>query len=791
MMNIRYKHKSKFPAYFRCSLLAFATTATSSPLMAAALEEVIVMAQKREENLQDAPMSITAIQGAELEAMQITSFDDVARASPSITFTPYPNSGNTLILYMRGQGVSDPGQVTIDGSVGLYQDGFYLSRPQSSTIDLADLARVEVLRGPQGTLYGRNTTGGAVNLISSRPTGEFGFKEKLSAGNRDQFRSLTTLELPAWKGVATKFAFLASSIDGYVDNPGNGEDFGMEEQLAGRFDLSWEVTETFVADYFFEKGNLDSTPSYYQNEAWDGQVIVIEGTPYTYFENAGEFRSSSYRPIDLPKSKSDYTMNALTLNWEINDLMSIRSLTGYRTLDWRAQQNFAEAFGFITSTDPNFPLQPFPITFISDNEINTDQFSQELTLIGETESGAIDYVAGLYYFDESSKSDGYGVQIAQGTEITTTRNVTADSTSYAAYGQATWTPSILDDNLHVTLGGRYTKDKRKATRDLISVTNGVIDPSKSQTDAFNNDTYSKFNPASTLAYDWTADLNTYVKVATGYKAGGSSESGPTDQFENTVEPENVTSYEIGLKSQWLDNRVRANFALFESQFDDMQLAFAVDPLDPSIVQSYNAGKAAVRGLEADIAVQALDNLQVSLQYSYLDPDIKEVEALAGTVFDPAVNPAATGVYAVGENIAGAFTLPYAPENSLLLAIDTTLYEENGYNVSAHVDYRYQSSIYATATAGKDIPGRNNWKVPSYGLFNARIALSFELSRGGSIELALWGENLADKEYPSQVIGLGSAVPAQNQLGQVVYGYVESAKAWSEPRSIGVDLNYEF
>ena len=107
-MNIRYKHKSKFPAYFRCSLLAFATTATSSPLMAAALEEVIVMAQKREENLQDAPMSITAIQGAELEAMQITSFDDVARASPSITFTPYPNSGNTLILYMRGQGVSDP-----------------------------------------------------------------------------------------------------------------------------------------------------------------------------------------------------------------------------------------------------------------------------------------------------------------------------------------------------------------------------------------------------------------------------------------------------------------------------------------------------------------------------------------------------------------------------------------------------------------------------------------------------------------------------------------------------------
>jgi iron complex outermembrane receptor protein len=766
-------------------------TTTSAPLMAAALEEVIVMAQKRQENLQDTPMSITAMTGAELDAMQITSFDDVARATPSITFTPYPNSSNILILYIRGQGVSDPAQITIDGSVGLYQDGFYISRPQSSTFDLADLARVEVLRGPQGTLYGRNTTGGAVNLISLRPSGEFGVKEKLTGGTRNQFRSLTTLNLPAWERLATKFTFLSSSIDGYVEDPGNGEDFGKEKQLAGRADLSWEVTDAVTADYFFEKGNLDSTPSYYQNAAWDGQLIVVGGIPYNYHENAGERRSRAYRPMDLPESKSDYTGNGLTLNWEINELMTVRSLTGYRTLDWHAYQNFAEAFGFITSTDPNFFLQPFPITFTSDNEVSSDQFSQELTLIGDTQDSSINYVAGLYYFDESGKSDGYGVQAAQGVLNTTTRNVTADSRSLAAYGQATWTPSILDDNLHITLGGRYTKDKRKATRDLLYQVNGVTDPGKSQTDASNNDSYSKFNPSSTVAYDWSPDLNSYVKIATGYKAGGSSESGPVDQFANTVEPENVTSYEIGLKSYWLDHRVRANFALFDSQFDDMQFAFPVDPLDASVVQSYNAGKASIRGLEAELAVQALDNLELSLQYAYLDPDIEEVEALPGTVFDPATNPAAAGTYAVGENIEGAFTLPYAPENSLLLAADSTLYQANGYNLSAHVDYRYQSSIYASSTAGEDVPGRNNLKIPSYGLFNARIALSFDLPRGGSIELALWGENLADKQYPLQVIGLGSVVPTANQLDQVIYGYVQSAKIWSEPRSVGVDLNYEF
>ena len=205
------------------------------------LEEVVVTAQRREERLQDAPLAISVLSSEKLELRGITDFSSVAEHTPSISFTPYPSSSNTLIMYLRGQGVADSMQITSDGSVGLYQDGFYISRPQLSTFDLADIDRVEVLRGPQGTLYGRNTTGGAVNLISKRPSGELGVKQALSAGSRDYFRTLTVLDLPEWHGLSSKLTFLYSRKDGLVENlDKSSRDYQEEQQRAGRVALAWD-----------------------------------------------------------------------------------------------------------------------------------------------------------------------------------------------------------------------------------------------------------------------------------------------------------------------------------------------------------------------------------------------------------------------------------------------------------------------------------------------------------------------------------------------------------------------
>jgi iron complex outermembrane receptor protein len=253
----------------------------------------------------------------------------------------------------------------------------------------------------------------------------------------------------------------------------------------------------------------------------------------------------------------------------------------------------------------------------------------------------------------------------------------------------------------------------------------------------------------------------------------------------------VTTYELGLKSLAWDQRVRANIALFESRFDDMQLAFATDPGDAGIVQSYNAGKATVRGVELDLLVQPTDDLSMNLEYAYLDPEIDEVEALPGTIFDPAVNPAIVGIYDTGDNIKDLFTLPYAPKHSINAGVDYTLVHFDAGTLVAHLDYQFRSKVFATATAGPEVPGRGNVALPSYGLWNGRLTLNVDLPRGDSVKIGLWGKNLTDKEYLVQANGMGSAIPVYNQIGQVVDAYVQSSRIWAEPASYGVDINYQY
>jgi iron complex outermembrane receptor protein len=573
-----------------------------------------------------------------------------------------------------------------------------------------------------------------------------------------------------------------------VKNTGSSHDFGEESQLAGRIAVNWKVAPALTVDYFMEKGNLDSTPGYYQNAAWSGANIQFGGNSYPYHRDGDKPQSRSYRPIDLKLSTSDFEGHGLTLAWDVSDALTIKSLTGYRELTWRAYQDFAEAFAFITSTDPTFPLQPLPVTLITDTGVTDHQFSQELQFIGDA-GARLKYIAGLYYFREGSTATAVGLQAAAGTELNKYRYVDADAESKAAYAQATWTPPMLDDKLDLTLGARYTRDRRQAERS--NAENGVYFERGAATGTENDDSFSKFNPMFTVSYAWSDDISTYAKVATGYKAGGSSESGPIGQFDQTFDPENVTTYELGLKSLAWDQRVRANIALFESRFDDMQLAFATDPGDAGIVQSYNAGKATVRGVELDLLVQPTDDLSMNLEYAYLDPEIDEVEALPGTIFDPAVNPAIVGIYDTGDNIKDLFTLPYAPKHSINAGVDYTLVHFDAGTLVAHLDYQFRSKVFATATAGPEVPGRGNVALPSYGLWNGRLTLNVDLPRGDSVKIGLWGKNLTDKEYLVQANGMGSAIPVYNQIGQVVDAYVQSSRIWAEPASYGVDINYQY
>jgi iron complex outermembrane receptor protein len=782
------------------SSMAFASPAMAQEAARSGLEEVVVTAQRREESLQDAPIAITALSDRTLELRGITDFGAVAAATPSMSLTPYPSSTNTLILYMRGQGVADSMQITSDGSVALYQDGFYISRPQLSTFDLADIERVEVLRGPQGTLYGRNTTGGAVNLISKRPSGELDFKQELSMGDREYFRSLSALDLPQWGGLSSKITYLYSRKDGVVDNQAEfSRDYQEEHQRAGRIALAWNGGGAFTADYFFEIGKIESTPIYYQVPALEGSIpgYTAEGKP----------ADTTWRPIDLPLSSGEYQAHGLTLTWAINDNFTVNSLTGYRELDDDIHQDYASAF--------STPGSPFPTEFVTFDTLDTQQFTQELQFLGSA-GERVDYLVGLYYFKEEGDhfqhididiplpfipEFGLFGPIA----IDKDRDIDAESESKAIFAQVTWTPPILDDRLELTLGGRYTEDSRKATRTTLNVfaQGGQSFPIGVEPDPFPgvppdygnsiDKDFSKFNPAFTANMAWTDDLSTYLRVATGYKAGGTAESGPVGTFDRTFDPEEILTYEVGLKSLFADNRVRLNAALFYSEFDDMQLGFNTNPADLSEVLLQNAGEATVGGLELEFAAAPTDRLNLGLSYTYLDPEIDRVEALPGTIFDPAFNSASP--YQVGDNIAEVFALPYTSESSYNLSADWTFAEFGNNALSAHINYRWEDDFFASAPTGPGVPNRELYQIDAHDTLDARLMWTFDMSEGRQARVSVWGTNILDDETPQHIIGQGAIIPLDADFNPVTppipAGYTHSVISWRAEPMYGVDLVFEF
>jgi len=759
------------------------------------IQEVVVTAQRREENLQTTPIAITAISADTLNKQGVTDFKGVAETSTSLNFTPYPSSSNTLILYMRGQGVADANQITQDGSVGLYEDGFYIARPQAETFDLADVERVEVLRGPQGTLYGRNTTGGAVNIISQKPTGELDFKFSLDGGNRDYVRALGVINLPkVAEGLSTKITMLYSHLDGNVDNSG-GEAYNKLDQKGGRVSLRWDTGGPFTADYFFEIGEIDSTPIYYQNPGLTGVIPgypTVNGTP-----------SNTWTPIALPPSIAKFNADGLTLNLKLGDSATLKSLTGYRGLDSRFTQDYAGAF-----TNPASAPFTGVVNFGGHDIVQSNQLSEEIQLVGNVGT-MLDYVGGLYYFRENA-NHGENVTIGipdptifvSPTPINelTERYVHASATSKAVYGQATW---HITQPLSFTVGARYTKDDRTAERNLTNFFDGFpLLPVDTFATAHNSLSFSKFNPAGTINMAWTPDVNTYLRVATGYKAGGSSEAGPVGQFGQTFSPENVTTYELGLKSYWFQHTVRANLAVFHSQFRDMQLQFDVDPSNLAIVQGYNAGSAHVNGAELELLFAPVQDFSFGINYTWLQTDINSVTDEPGTIFDPAYNPLSP--YKVGSNISGLFRLPYAPNGILDLTSDWTMLHTAGGSLELFLNYRFQGRQFDTAPTGDDVPGSQQYySISPYGLLDGKLSWNFNMPGKQTMRISLWAKNVLDKQYPEHVIGQGSILPlctatapgsgvcAPGSIMTPPVGYTYQAIAYGPHPLYGVQFQYGF
>ena len=735
---------------FTPTVLALAVAAAAAPwaraqeegTRAAALEEVIVTAERREASLQETPISVLAFGIDSLEKLGVDDLGDIQHSVPNLVMRQFPNSQASLRTYMRGVGNNDVGMST-DPSVGVYIDGIYVARSIGLGSEVASLERIEVLRGPQGSLYGRNTIGGAINMITAKPKGEWGFKGGLSAGDRDYAKARAEIDTPRAAGLAAKLSLMSSQKDGWVENNGAGPDFGDNDSLAGRLAVNWSPVDNFTADYAYDYTDVDSGTIYYQNIG--PSLFGFESVPYR------DDRQNSARPrVPFEESSVEVSGHSLTLSWEISDAVSLKSLTGYREVE----QDIYQDYGANPNTTRLFANAPFL------NE--QDQFSQELQLLGNLLDGGLEYVLGAYYFEEEGDEDAidyitlplayyppYPPDMTLNEFELPRRVSTANNDATALYGHFTWTPEMLARRLHLTLGLRYSEDEREIK---TAQSFGGYEFFSAHAD----DSWDNTSTDFTVSYDIDENVNVYAKYVEGYKTGGFNIRGTSLVAATTpVSEETVSTWEAGIKSQFLDDRLRFNAAVFTSDYEDIQLSFAQIG-DPTNTVLYNAGKATIDGAEVDLTALITDTLVLTVGYGYLDASVDEV-------IDPntGANLAKTAKYA----------LPSAPDNSFTADLDYT-FPSFGYGeLALNVNYSYvdDTEFVSTPTFGYDIP--------DYDLWNARLTLR-ELCVGeGRAAVSIWGRNLADEEY--LLDGIES------------FPWSQMVASFGERRTWGVDVTYEY
>ncbi|MBK7251869.1 MAG: TonB-dependent receptor [Gammaproteobacteria bacterium] len=707
---------------------ATAVAADGPSADAGVLQEVLVTAQKRVENLQEVPIAITAIDARALEVQGVTDTDSFAKSVPNL----HIKQGTTGVITIAIRGVSnnDPGNPGFENAVGMYLDGVYAGKAVNSLFDLDDVERVEVLRGPQGTLYGRNTIGGAVNFISKRPSGELRTTVKLGLGNEDLRTANISVDLPAIgtadEGLGTlkaRLSYFLRQRDGFTRNVQQNfvatarpiapfERFGDVDRQGVHAAFDWQPRSPVLVSYDYTRFKADdhqrlmqvidvvrpgTMPAGFESYIPSGQPSVGSANENPYFETASDTHS-------------------LIIGWELSDTLTLKSITGYRRMESLDGQDF-------DGSNVSY--------YESKRDYDGTQRSEEVQLVGSTRQ--LKYVLGLFWFDEEIDS----LRVQQFTNATFERdnNSYLDNSNKAIFGQIDYTPAALE-RLTVTVGARYTEEKKDMARYLRNWLGGtgtfqIRDPGPNlllPTLKFSNTSFM-LSPS----YRVTDDLNVYFRYAEGFRSGGydgqaSSAASAAVPFKS----EKLKSYEAGMKSRWLDNRLELNAAAFYSDYTDMQLTSFTGTVSATL----NAGKASIDGAELEAAAVLSERLRANLSLAYLHYKFDRFD------LGPVIG-----------DVASRARLNNAPRYSGNLGVDYDFPSLGFGDLSLHVNYNYQASAEAIAIkTNGDAP---NSRLSPRGLLDAHLALSRAM-RGerAKLQFTLWGMNLTDREYFDNVIDFG-------------------------------------
>jgi len=553
------------------------------------LEEVTVSAQRRDENIQTVPVSVTAIDPIEIERRQIVDTKQIVFNVPNLTGNSNVGQSTATTFFMRGVGTTE-NLATADTSVGLYVDDVYIARQAVNNFNLADIERIEVLRGPQGTLYGRNTNGGAIKVVTKKPSAEPEFAVRGSYGNYSRWDLKLSGNTPITDKVFVRANFLTQQGDGYIRNTTLGKDVNDLDYIGGRIALralpSDNIDINFVVDYSQDKTN--------GNYASDIGGVLRPST--------GDLR----RVVASNDSRGDADTYGATLSmaWDISDATKLTSITGYRK----------------TEQDLNIELSDQPVTLYNLLQYQqADQFSQEFQLSAEI-SDSLRFVGGLYYFDESSEV--FMTDFTRASPVAAqsrfTKDFDVDIDSYAGFGQLEWQLGSFT----LLAAARYTSEDRSL--DIVQ-TSSIPGP------LFNYDTaalrarqaagqnispdrsFSDTTPKFGVNWQINDDLFAYASYTEGFRSGGwTGRAFNVTQYIN-FNPENVESYEIGLKTTLAGGSVRWNTSVFSMDYVDL-----FNTLTIAGVFTVQTADATIEGVESEFTWRATNWLDLFANLGYLD-----------------------------------------------------------------------------------------------------------------------------------------------------------------------------
>ncbi|BFM14863.1 TonB-dependent receptor [Maricurvus nonylphenolicus] len=751
------------------SLMAAAiSSATHAEDNTWAIEEIVVTAQKRAQSSQDVPIALSAFSNDMLKQVGATDFKGLTKMTPGFSVAggsdAFPRS------YIRGIGSNDTG-VGVDPSVGVYIDGIYASRNGGALTDLMDVARVEILKGPQGTLFGRNSIGGAISIVTEKPSEELTGEVSVEVGSYNNRVAKGLINIPLIED--TLYMRASGNIqkrDGWQENLLGGADGYDRDRANGRLKFTWLPSDSVEVNFSNSWSRYDETSGYLDNLSFalpfplnsktsdiNDKKVVSGGL--NLFGNT----ALDVAPLE-PRLERSLRDHSVTVDWDITDNLSLASLSSYRTYSTFSSTDYDGTEYYLLnnegSTEFNETIsQEFRLNGSSDN---LDWF---VGLSATHERNVLDFKLGFADFGPLSADVG-NAPINGGLNFSEITHVDTSTDSYAIYGDATW---HVTDRLNITFGARYSEDEKDIKWEAPTTqangasgfsgagftlpslfqfvdANGIPDPSQAQ----RSDKWSDFSPRIVVDYALAEDAMIYASISKGYKSGGfNSTPNPslsnflrvTPEATESVDPEEVINYEVGIKSTWLDSRLLVNASVFALNYDELQ----VRQINGAVVQLANAGEASNKGLELEVRYQLTQDLTVLANATWMDAEYDEYS----------VN---------GEDLSGT-PLLFSPDFAGSIALDHS-YHIDGYGeLRSYISYAYKDDhLY-----------QEGFEQESYGLVDARVSL---LTEGEEWEIAVFANNLTDEAYINSYIGQVSS------LGVVgVYR--------NTPKTIGASVSYKF